>query len=1065
MSKNKKNYGPNSRGEMERDEKQSVVKTDMPDSRFSSKMQTSVGAENVTDAQPAGSADGDIVVKAATAIKDKVKVHPASEAELLENETVGGVSLDSTGSPVRNAAGASTASVVGDQSKIPYTKGGFRPDGRFDRKIADNDFLINNAICEQIAPVFEGTKPIQESGGKKQGYFGRKQFTQARGKKNAGIKPQSTMFDRSVDFVEVDATIHTTGQVLDSAFEIATPPVTGAVARVKSQYPDIRATADGDFDANSGYEDGPNMLKTNYVLKSMSVTFERGRLKAIRFNEDRVDAHAESLAQDQANLNWQIDRNVVTNSVVRLQKELGRETTDKWSPLGYVITEPYEYNTLAHDIEASLGAIMGAAYRANTSALSFNFNNKIKKDGADPTTPAVDMFLNGIGNTANSNVAKQMMSKAGGFRNAIFNKSLYNMGSAAAIIAMFDTTSKYKTKASFANYQKSLKFFVQAMDNNINPLHAKPEFLAALDTAHVYSSIDGNYNPMLPIFATRKISLVNPMSLDYFCDQFDRTKVGGSAGFDEYGLPIKYAYKYNDLRNVYYQNMGHPLVAGIVRWILNHEEAWADTFGDGTATMSCALDMLYPTLFGMILAAASQDILYTRVQYFKDFLFAGDQSEYIWPDLKGLDTLNFKASSNMTLSSYSDPIVMGKMKTASAIRLLWPETYSALNYNSTAFDECDMVMPWFFSEQSTNASYDMLSGFLNPDRPCVMSYPECRHGVTHDYIDMLHGVEERDLRLILDRPVALPLPVASTSEVQSNGGARYTFYDTDKGTLDRRYLPTDISDDMKLAALRYDTNSDGRIVVHFNKAKTKGKYLTKASLLCAPRELGYLYPYARNASIITDVAYSNDVFTLTTVGNVGVGGRIDGSMGYDLVSYSALGSGLAAPNTIDRQVALQQKYIKCYADRSAEVVALNDAYVTETGLVPAFTGLLNADGSINATRAFTSKKQCLYNVGQTSMSSVVDTTGLYTFSAYDWTALNRVFLPVNPFENCFVSGSDSSNPGVLIDPMEGCFKYGIAGFFGSDFTEDVYDRSEKFIQLGQFYTEDDFLTSSLALRV
>lgn len=294
----KKKYDANSRSEMERDEKQPVVETGMPKTRFQDRAQLSTGSDNVTKTMNTPVNTGDIVVKSAEAIRDKVKVRPASSSTLASNETVGGVSSDNAGATyrtgVRNAAGAMNASVVDDASKISYVKGGSRPDQRFDRKFADNDFVINNTICEQIEPEFEGTKPIQESGDKKQGYFGRKQFTQARGKKNAGDLPQSTLFDRSIDFVEIDQTLHTTGQVIDSAFTETVDSQGETV--IKSQYPTVRCGFKTDADEDGIVPDRvdiPNpMLKTNYVLKSMSVTFQGGKLNSIRFNEDRVDAHA-----------------------------------------------------------------------------------------------------------------------------------------------------------------------------------------------------------------------------------------------------------------------------------------------------------------------------------------------------------------------------------------------------------------------------------------------------------------------------------------------------------------------------------------------------------------------------------------------------------------------------------------------------------------------------------------------------------------------------------------------------------------------------------------------------
>lgn len=475
----------------------------------------------------------------------------------------------------------------------------------------------------------------------------------------------------------------------------------------------------------------------------------------------------------------------------------------------------------------------------------------------------------------------------------------------------------------------------------------------------------------------------------------------------------------------------------------------------------------------MILAAASQDVLFARTRYFKDFLFAGDQSEYIWPDLKSLSTLNFKSSHNLTISDYKSPLTLGKMKPASALRFYWPEVYSFLGYKNptVGYESGDMIMPWYFSENGVRSTFDVSgrSNWLSDDSPYVMAYPERRHGVTHDYIDFLYDMSERDCRLALDRATELPVPVTSAGD-QSFGGNVYSYLTLQGGVLVPRLNLSDVSGKMSLAALRYDENSDGRVLMHFDQARTAGLSLTKASILCQPRELGYLCPSLRNSKIVTKVTFSGDpdkddyAVTFEDGGNVALSSMVDGSMGYGIVSYSATGDGAMASNAISRQAALQQSYIKCFSDRSDFIMPVNSAYCQKVGIVPTASGLYTASGALSAVRAFIPKTSCFYGIGSNVADTKIEATGVYTMSRYDWAALNRVFFPVNPFESCFPADDGTAPTSMPIDQMEGCFRYGIAGFFASDFGQDVYSRSEKFIELGQFYTEDEFLTSSLALR-
>lgn len=1028
------------------------IKTDLPGSRFQEQVETQESGEMVTPTSEVGASGKDpkLVVEQMTKLANRTSIKPSSDTKLLEDTQVGGVPIGSGQAVTYNAAGAMGKSPVVDNSKIPYSGGGYRPDPRSGKGTSDNDFLINNAISEQPDPVFEGTEDLRHNQ-TEQGYNGTKQFKTARGKKNSGTTPQATLYDRSIDFMYVDQTIHTTGQVLDNIDAKAGYPT--LLARSNSE-PNVIINDDGKMTDESGYDfiQDP-MEKSNYLLKSLKITVTNKRISNIEFNEDKLPAKAYSENENinQYNTNWQVDRNNVAKTVVRLQKDLGRETSEKWSPLGYVIQQPYEYNMLAHDIEATTGAIQSIAYRANVSALAYQSRNKLSKDGAKPQTPIIEMFLSGIGQ-----LDKSIKSYTGKFEDVVFNTELMRKGSAAAIIKMFDSTGKYNTKANFFNLPRSLKYFIQTMANNMEPLHCKEEFLRALDTAHIYSTPDGNYNPMLPIVATDKISIVNPLSLNDFLRGWSRDNV---TSVNPSGTAARYKYKYVDIRNNYVWALKHPVVEGICSWLLKNEGAFVKTYGGNDASFTveipCFFSMLAPSMWQCLLAAASQEILWARSVYFRDYLFAGDQTEYIWPDLKSIKEMDPLYSSNLEINGFKEPLVAKKMKPASFFRTFWGDNLQRLGVSGTAGANNNTIfMPWYMNENSVDNNYTLSKGFQSLGKqPHAMSYPEVRIGVCHDYIDRIKSVSERDLRLSLDRMCDIPIQMDGTT---FGLGKKYTLNKT----------ASNVNANVKVRAIRYDLNSDGRVVVGYNA----GYVPNKAAVMCAAKELGYLYPSFRVAPILTKVSIVDGVYSYTTKGTYKLQDLVDGSMGYSLVVYKVTGDD-SNNGSISRTAALQQDFSTIFADSTLG----NDYYYSEDGAVdvnnnyflPAISNLFNV--AANA-EGITMSKQAINEPffavgGSTKVADLPGSPKLISLAKYMWTMINRFFMPINVFENFnIVSKTDDVSAGVLIDPFESAYYFGLAGFFASDFNQDVLNRADKIDMLQLDYTEDDFIKASLIFR-
>lgn len=1067
-------YGPTSRREMEQHEGDNQS-TGFDNSRMQSSVQTNTTSENITKPEDS---DLSTVRKAAMDIRDDIKVRPAAGVSDRKTPPVAGGTVDTYSATTFSAAGQGAAP-VSDQSLIPYNRGGNRPNQSYARKTSLDDSVIDNACSEQISPSFEEPLGLAEASDEVMFYNGRKKWDIERGKKTGGTVPQSMLFDRSVDYEEFDATIHVTGQVLDSinVVKAGIPDGNGDPVWIDSaQYPIIAAEPNSVYSENTGYANVKYpMRKSNYTLKSMTITVSKdnygnSQITGLSFNEDEHVVHASDEGQRYANYNWQVDRNNVTNTVIKLQQKLGRETTEDWSALGLAIKEPYETASLVHDIEATTGAIMGAAYRACNSCLSYNGNNRIAKDGAQPQRPAVAMFLEGMGVVPNPDVVDLVISRAGSFTKAIFDKSLYRIGSAAGIIAMFDSTTKYKSKSNFLNYPKSLKMWVQKLDNNLNVFHAKKEFLMALDTVHCYSTMDGSYNPMLPIYATDKISITLPLSLNCFAKDFNRKKYGAvnDPYYTQWGTYKNYRIKWKDLRSVYYYGITHPIVDGIARWLVEHEGAFIHTFCEdnmknGTSVdivMPCFFSMKNPSLFQFILAAAAQDISLCRIESFRPYNEACDQIGYVFEDLSPLDELNFKFSSNMTLGAYNDPIRMGKLKPASAVHILYPETLTPINgaNPSVGTSSAKLLLPFYFSENNVKQEYSERSGFINEENPCGMLCPILRHGVRHEYLDFFYSMKLRDFRLCLDRMTEVPLPV---------------FADPDKDPWinGNKWTPLTISSsNVTFSSLRYDIVSDGRVIALYKNNNTGPKViLNKASKMSTPRELGFILSNDSVQPIMYGLAIDDDLSLGEAIqfgGNYRMSDVVDGSTSFRLKSYSAFGPKSQVGYIIDRSTALMQRWDMYFSDRSGAASVLNARYVERVGSCPSTSYLFSGTGKSLSEYASLIME---YSLGSDSRPSSPQ-SGV-SIGRVRWFTQNRSFKPVDVYQALY--GYDVVNPDgtpdVLTkfapyDPMDACVPYGLSGFLTADYTQDCLNREEEQQELQTFYIKDSFIRDSLIMR-
>lgn len=1045
------------RKEDEAKEGYSSVKTDLPESRFQSTKQVLTPNEmGVTPSSIPGTADhvtaSDLGKQAATRVKSKMKIRPDVSVSELKGVQVGGVPLASIPS-TRSVAGVSSMSPADDTSKIPYSEGKYRPDTRYGKKRSEDLFILDNTISEQIVPEVDDSLDLREAPEAKQGYNGRKQFKQTRGKKNftyingsghvVNKVPQQLLNDASLDFITTSKVVYTSGQI------------------VKDENGNIDSQADYPTQG-ADYDIYDEMHKSNYKPKSIVITTDGTYITGISINEDVYEVTADPVSRDQSNMNWQVDGNNVAKSMIRLQTELGRETTDKWSPLGYVIRQPYQYNMLAHDIEASTGAIMALAYRSAVSSMAFQ-RNIAAKDGVNPQLNAIKMITEGYaGVMADSTPGRYASSD---FQDVIFNQGAYKRGSVAALIDMFDSNRKYKTKADILGLQRGLSLHLSQCDNNLGPLHVKPSFMKALDKAHMFSTIDGGYNPMLPIWSTRLINPILPCSLNVFLKGWKNPHRLSDWTADDYNNPLRdkdtgtltqYSYKYSDLRNYYETRVQHPIVEGLIRWLLKHEGAFVNTYGvrtkDDPIVIPFEFNFMAPSMLSFLLCSASQDVLWERNIIYRDWLFAGEQSTYVWDDLKSLNELNPLFSSQLMIKRYDEPLSLGKLSPDTAIRELWSGHMQKVATDSSSVQ---YFAPWYMNEVSfktvAGGRYTAKEGFFNEPSAFNMSIPSIRDGVRHEYVDLVKGMDERDVRLALDRYVTIPIfDAESTQSSTLDGSLLFTVHSSDRSS-------TTLNDNVKISTLRYDPNSDGRLVLKYDVTNGSNRNLTHHALYLVPKELGFIDDEFSDFDVITQIGVDTkgvtELQSTSTHNEIGLG--LSGSSAFVYCSNTPLyltsyrvNADSSSDGSIDRSAALTQVFFNFFGSTALNDVNLN--FISKIGIYPA---LSYANGVAQDLKG-------VYSVGSNIESTNAIDITIRTNAARMWSLIQRFFLPVNRFENSFTVKGVTYD----YDPFESSFFFGLCGFLASDYTQDVLERLDVYDQLGLDYTEDVFVKDSLLFR-
>ena len=761
------------------------------------------------------------------------------------------------------------------------------------------------------------------------------------------------------------------------------------------------------------YENFP-LSRGNHLHTALNVTFDKtGAVTGFAFGDMDITPDAQDF--DVANIsacNAIIDANQAEIDRQNMDAKAGDELSPKFNPIPRSIAEPTNTVALLRDIEASTGAEVFMAYKKTAAGMSYQLS-KAAKDGQRITQPIDEMLY---GCMKDDHTDSTLVQSVDQYVNP-FDKTFYSQGCASLIIALFDSVSKYTTKGDFLLQPRGFRMHLQTADNNMNVLRVPKKFVDVVNNNEVFSTIDRDYDAYLPVCISDKASLAHPYSLNTFIKD---------------NKPVSFNYKYtNNTNNTYIVNVFHPLVKGLYDFFTRYGSKFYSLLDDkaGNATASVSIPCMHSTtgfsLWSLIVLAATPDIVKARIPSFIDVISYEQNFGYPFSQLVSLAEANPMAAKNYKNPDYNEELKVGIMNTASAFKWIFPETYWIQNEE---VDGETIIMPWYHNELQYEMDAD--GHMVLACDPCVMSFPSVRSGQRMAFLDTIYSMSERDVRLCLDRQTVYPC------------------YKMNKNTVKKVY--------------KYGMTTDGQIAAKFSAGD-----FTYQAILKTPREMGWVIP-ALNG-ILTPIISGFELNTNGTVKSYNTR-----RVGYDaqIVSYAPGNfrirywqgtapsvNDILEPNSVNvnRAMSFQQgfKTIICQRmDGDYRIFTSQDFVVS---LARCFDATAANPAVVNSIALF--KPFTLDNAKSTASA---DKT--VSLMKYYWTRLQRLPFAINPFDCAPQKKDAAKDDSVKTDPYDFLYILGCAGFRGSDYNEDSYNREKLRLNLGMLFLEDPYFKDSPAYR-
>lgn len=1018
MAKSKFDKDPK-RSEQEKGEGLEEIKDmNAPKERFQREQQVSpaVEAKDTT----AGKVDySKKVVKPAgaelkQAVVSKVLTSAAGSAGSAEQV---GVSSPARVGGVRTLAYSGTdGTILGSAAGTPIVAKDDRASSRFGKKMDATNKKINYIASEQVIVDYTQPKPLAEDDGV-QGYNGTPKNTSARLQKCSGTTPADLMYDRSVDEITRDELVYVSGQ------QVKTSGVTYIEGPTKTYDPDNQSADSEGYAAFS-------LTRGDYLPDHLEVKIKKdnGKVFVSSFKTVTSDVSTGAVPAKVAQLagtNAIIDMNCAEIDRQGIDNKAGIETNPDWSPLGRAVKQPTQTVSYLRDLEQMTGAEIFASYKFANKALAYQLN-KASKDGMDTIGPKNEMLV-GL-------VARHVASID--YANVDpFSSNYEKAGAASLLIDIFDSKSKYNNKADVLTQPRSLKMHLQTADNNINVFRVKPEFVAALNSVDVFSTIDRGYDAMGPVYLTDCIKLIHPYNFESL---FAYTSTDGVYENRSWSSTL-FKYMYKNRMSRYIIKAAFPLMAGISYWFDLYAGAIFDKVHSGNETeVTINIPIVHSTrhlsLWDFLVCSAVPYIQVERTNALKDILDYEVSHEYPFHQLKDLGSLNPMNAVNYTCTSRDEPLQVKEMLPSAALSWIMPEVYSKLGVVTETRlaneDYVAVLLPHYFTEgqfkfgtpyvDSNGKVTETTPGTLS-DWAGLMSYPVTRAGATFGFLNDVYSMSERDFRLILDRQV---VPVGYLK------GTNYTKYTTYK----------------------YSQAAEGQVMMRVKANHLAA--LTANDYISTPRELGWFMVApegvcqparltANNSGIGESIAFSilNTSYRCRVWENAAS------------VAVTTSDSALA-----DKSVAVNraQNFIQRWIERLAVSNTTNNGIHNAVVLAVRDAFTIDGNGHIAAV-ANVGKLDC-ETTGTDSSSGLGQQKGdlkLIDIAQALYNSVQKFAFVINPFDSCETA---------VIDPFAFAHMFNLAGFMESDYNEDVYNRINQVQNQGWLYTKDPFVADSIVFK-
>lgn len=943
-----------------------------------------------------------------------------------------------------------SGSILGNSSRTPVVGAPSRSEGRFGKKLDPTVRKIDTCASEQSKSSYKTPAPLSESGDKVQGYYGTPKNDNIRVQKSAHGTPANILVERSADEISRDMLFYSQGQYI----------WTDALANDNSL---IEPTISTTFSNNGVREEHPlagddAIHYSNYANRAIEIIFAR--------DNDNSPAYVSNIAYITEDLNplnesQQVADLSATHILTDMNKDeltrqsfdekAGQETEPTWSPLGRAITQPSQTVGLLSRLENDTGAVIATAYRFLSKGLSYQ-QNKAAKDGQRLHVPVREMFIGDISANESSQDFSADTDHYIGYNN-IFDREVMARGCASIFIAIDDTTAKYNTRGDLLSLPKSVRKLLGIAKNNMGVFRTKQQFLKTMYKEDVFSTIGGEYDPYLPVYITDKVGLISNLSYDRF-GSFDRD--GYSSDPDRQGIDFEYCY--SNRSSNYIVTVTHPLLRGIE----NYLNAWADKFyrvlsesaSEGTKKgfRSLQIPIQYATTtitaWECLVCAATPYIQRERINAMRDILDYEDNFGYPF-DLVPLSEEVCTASDEYTFTSVDEPLKTRVMTPDVAITWIYPEFHWLIKDRQVLGDVPATVLPWYFSEVGFNSygtGHEYAESYSLADDPAVMSLPTFRSGITTDSMMSIYDMDERELRLCLDR-MTRPVMLAPGSTTSVD---HYNVY-------------------------KYGQANDGIPVV-------TSSVFTVASYLAVPRELGLFcvapHGFLRNqdnleanSAVIGYETYCD----MDTVMGGDTSYRLRCWHGHTAVNPEILG---VDDVKINRGQSFFQYWDCSPASLHSSATSTIDGYRVRRdvgffcSMRQGFTRMTTESiyGGINASRfiPFTvgyhlpgaDGQATVYNISPQSTDS---TLHVYAFHKSLWGRVQRLAFAISPWDTCDYSTSGDNNT-CQFDPYDFMYIFGCSGFMASDYNEDIYNKMNIIQQQGYLYTSDPFINDTPILK-